>query len=52
LGYCKKDTFFDGCTKFLLFDDKFKLGRKDEVLARMYDTKSVTSEELKQAIIE
>jgi penicillin-binding protein 1A len=30
----------------------YKLGRKDEVLSRMYDTKFITNDELKQAVIE
>ncbi len=52
LDYLKKSLEFDHSYGSGSYTVQYKLGRKDEVLARMYDTKVITNEELKQAIIE
>ena len=52
LSYLKKSLEFDYNYGSGTYKVQYKLGRKDEVLARMYDTKVITSEELKQAVIE
>ncbi len=52
LDYLKKSLEFEYSYGSGSYTVQYKLWRKDEVLARMYDTEVITSEELKQAVIE
>jgi penicillin-binding protein 1A len=52
LDYLKKALEFEYSYGSGSYTVQYKLWRKDEVLARMFDTKVITSEELKKAVIE
>ena len=52
INYLKDTLQFDYSYGSWSYQVQYKLGRKDEVLARMYDTQFITNEELKQAILE
>lgn len=52
INYLKDTLQFNYSYSSWSYQVQYKLGRKDEVLARMYDTKFITNDELKQAILE